>query len=154
MVKYTDYDVVFQEIPDEVTLAVNLSCCPNRCAGCHSPQLQGDIGEPLTERLLGDLLARYGGSISCLCFMGGDGDPQEVERLARWVATNGGGVCVGWYSGRDALPRGVDERAFRYIKLGGYRAECGSLRSRTTNQRLYKIAADGTRQDITAKFWR
>ncbi len=27
MLKYTDYDVVFQEIPDEVTLAVNIAGC-------------------------------------------------------------------------------------------------------------------------------
>ena len=49
MLKYTNTDIVFQEIPDEVTLAVNLSGCPCRCPGCHSPQLWGDIGEPLTR---------------------------------------------------------------------------------------------------------
>ena len=40
MLKYAGYDIVFQEIPDEVTLALNLSGCPNGCPGCHSPHLQ------------------------------------------------------------------------------------------------------------------
>ena len=36
MLKYVNHDIVFQEFPDEVTLAINLSCCPNGCTGCHS----------------------------------------------------------------------------------------------------------------------
>ena len=60
MLKYTDYDIVFQEIPDEVTLAINLSNCPNRCKGCHSPYLQQNVGEALTEENLSVLLQKYG----------------------------------------------------------------------------------------------
>lgn len=48
MLKYVNTGVVFQEIPDEVTLAVNISNCPCRCPGCHSRYLWGDVGEPLT----------------------------------------------------------------------------------------------------------
>ena len=29
MLKYANYDIVFQEVPDEVTLAINISNCPN-----------------------------------------------------------------------------------------------------------------------------
>ena len=43
MLKFVDYDIVFQEIPDEVTLAINISNCPNRCVGCHSPFLWDDV---------------------------------------------------------------------------------------------------------------
>ena len=28
MLKYVNHDIVFQEFPDEVTLAINLSGCP------------------------------------------------------------------------------------------------------------------------------
>ena len=41
MLKYYNYDIVFQEYPDEVTLAINLTMCPNRCVGCHSAYLRG-----------------------------------------------------------------------------------------------------------------
>ena len=44
MLKYVNYDIVFQEFPDEVTLAINLSLCPVCCPGCHSQFLQTDVG--------------------------------------------------------------------------------------------------------------
>ena len=75
MLRYADYDIVFQEIPDEVTLAINLSNCPNHCKGCHSAYLMEDIGEPLTEESLSTLLGKYGKAITCVCFMGGDASP-------------------------------------------------------------------------------
>ena len=85
MLKYTDYDIVFQEIPDEVTLAVNLSGCPHRCKGCHSPHLQQDIGEELNEGALSRLLQLYEHSITCICFMGGDAHAEEVCQLANHI---------------------------------------------------------------------
>lgn len=154
MLKYADYDIVFQEIPDEVTLAVNLSLCPNGCPGCHSPQLQGDVGEELTREALRGLVERYAQDITCLCFMGGDGDPQAIEALARFVRGAWPALRIGWYSGRPELPEGIAAERFDYLKLGPYVAACGPLRAPTTNQRLWRIRADGTREDLTPRFWR
>lgn len=81
MLKYAGYDIVFQEIPDEVTLALNLSGCPNGCPGCHSPHLQRDEGEALTPGALERLLERYGREITCVCFMGGDATPGRSRRV-------------------------------------------------------------------------
>jgi len=39
MLKYTTAQVVFSEIPDEITLAINLSNCPIHCPNCHSKEL-------------------------------------------------------------------------------------------------------------------
>ena len=39
MLKYVDTKVVFAEVPDEVTLAINISNCPCHCDGCHSEYL-------------------------------------------------------------------------------------------------------------------
>ena len=33
MLKYVNHDIVFQEFPDEVTLAINLSLCPTYAFG-------------------------------------------------------------------------------------------------------------------------
>ena len=86
--KVASYDIVFQEVPGEVTLALNISGCPCHCKGCHSPHLWEDTGEPLTTDLLDDLIARYAGLITCVAFMGGDQDPAEVLRLAEYVKSS------------------------------------------------------------------
>ncbi len=140
LLKYADYDIVFQEIPNEVTLAINLSACPYRCMGCHSPHLQTDVGEPLTEENLAILLRKYGKVVTCVCFMGGDNSPDAIQQLARYLNTQTTfSVKVGWYSGRKELPEGFALKDFHYIKLGAYIESLGGLKSSLTNQRLYRI---------------
>ncbi|MEG2163382.1 MAG: anaerobic ribonucleoside-triphosphate reductase activating protein, partial [Bacteroidales bacterium] len=118
MIKYCDYSIVFQEIPDEVTLAVNISCCPNLCHGCHSPWLREDHGEPLTHESLHALINRYSGEITCICFMGGDGDPYNIESLSLYAKDSFPEIKTAWYSGRDTLAVNVKPASFNYIKLG------------------------------------
>ena len=154
MLRYHNFDIVFAEIPDQTTLAVNLTGCPNRCPGCHSPHLQHETGRPLDERELASLLDRYGRSVTCLCFMGGDAAPLEVARLAAWVRRTWPGLHVGWYSGRETLPEGVPPEVFNYIKLGPWIEACGPLNAPTTNQRLYRVDRHGRMTDITARFRR
>ena len=59
--KYTDTMVTFNEVPDEISLCINISGCPNRCPGCHSPELWEDIGTELTKESLKDLIDKMGG---------------------------------------------------------------------------------------------
>lgn len=153
MIKHVGYDIVFQEIPDETTLAINLSLCPNHCSGCHSPYLWEDRGEELTEEALDKMVAEFVDEITCICFMGGDNDPGAVAALARHVHGHfGGKFLTGWYSGKPQLPKDFDFGAFNFVKLGPYIPEKGPLNSPGTNQRLYRVSPDGTMQDITARF--
>ncbi len=154
MLRFHNFDVVFAEIPGETTLALNLTGCPNRCPGCHSPHLQADGGEVLDEETLRVLLERYGRAVTCVCFMGGDADPQQVARLAGTVRRTMPGLRVGWYSGRAELPEGLAPQTFDYIKTGPWVEALGPLSSPATNQRLYRVAPDGTMDDITARFRR
>jgi len=149
-VKYYNYDIVFQEIPDEVTLAVNITNCPHRCVGCHSPHLHQDIGQELTAETLDRLLDKYGRQITCVCFMGGDRQPKAVADLARHLHEHTK-LKVAWYSGNDKMP--ANAKLFDYVKIGGYQEKLGGLRSRTTNQRLYHNV-NGKPVDITNRFWR
>jgi anaerobic ribonucleoside-triphosphate reductase activating protein len=152
MLRFINYDIVFQEVPDEVTLAINLSNCPNHCKGCHSPYLMEDKGEVLNEETVFDLLGKYGDSITCVCFMGGDAAPSEVERLASFIhKTKKNQIKTAWYSGKEHLPKGGSLSCFNYIKLGRYDEAVGGLDSPRTNQRFYRIE-DGEMIDMTKCF--
>ena len=148
--KFYNYDIVFQEIPDEVTLAVNLTGCPHHCEGCHSPHLQRDTGIALDEEALNNLLSQYGQQITCFCFMGGDANPRELSRLATYLRQKTK-LKIAWYSGNSKLPDIFTH--FDYVKTGPYISQFGGLKSPTTNQRLYRNSG-GVPQDITARFWR
>lgn len=152
MLKYVDTKVVFAEIPDEITLAINISGCPCNCKGCHSSYLAKDIGEPLDLQHLTNLIDSNKG-ISCVCIMGGDANPSEVDDIAQDIKEYYPELKVGWYSGRQELSKDIELGNFDFIKLGPYIEEFGPLNSKTTNQRFYKVS-NGELVDITSKFWK
>lgn len=84
MLKYVDTRVCFAEIPDEITLCINLSNCPCHCEGCHSPYLAEDIGQILTITRIEKLLEENKG-VTAICFMGGDGDTKLVNHYASLI---------------------------------------------------------------------
>lgn len=148
--KYVDTKVVMQEVPDEITLAINISNCPCHCKSCHSSYLAQDIGEDLSIERLTQLGTEAEG-ITCIAFMGGDAYPKRVNRLAKWVKEELD-LKVCWYSGRDTISDEINLENFDYIKVGRYDEFLGPLNSRTTNQRLYKVI-DSRLFDITNRFW-
>lgn len=153
MLKYLNTQVTFAEVPNEITLCINITGCKNGCKNCHSSYLAEDIGNPLNKTVLSKLLEDNKG-ISCVSFMGGDRDTIHIVALASWVKTHTN-LKVAWYSGRQELSDIIARqlRWFDYIKLGPYREEFGPLNSRTTNQRMYKVH-DCELEDITSKFWK
>lgn len=154
MLKYVDTLVSFQEIPDEISLCINISNCPNNCPGCHSAYLKDDVGTPLTYIELMRILKDVRG-ITCVCFMGGDKEPWEIQRLAQFIREKG--LKVAWYSGKQELHEDIRLANFDYVKLGPYVEELGPLTSRTTNQVMYKIDHLADRPfvvDITSRFWK
>ena len=140
--------VVLEEIPDRVSLAVDISNCRGNCVGCHSPFLKKNIGRELTPEVIDRLVADNFG-VNCFLFLGEGRDPEELLDLAAHVRSLGLEVAV--YSGRDTV-EDIFWNYFDYIKLGPYRPECGPLNSPTTNQRLYRVE-NARPVDITARFW-
>ena len=154
MIKYKPdtVSVVFNEIPDEVTLAIEITNCPGHCVGCHSPWLREDIGEELTPETLYELIDKNRG-ITCVCFMGEGKDPETLKKLAYGIKLRSDyPYKTALYSGREEIE---DEmyNYFDYVKLGPYIEAYGPLNKETTNQRLYEITDEG-RKDITNKFWK
>lgn len=154
MLKYVNTGIVFQEIPDEVTLAINISNCPCHCPGCHSHYLWEDIGMPLNTDAIDALTEKYGEDITCIAFLGGDSDPTGVNLLAQYIHEEHPLFKVAWYSGRIRIPSSVKKTDFDYLKIGPYIKHLGPLKSSTTNQRLYRQTPEGTFEDITSRFWK
>ena len=149
MIKYVDTKVVFQEYPDEITLALNISNCPYHCPNCHSSYLAEDIGTELTDKEVSNLIDNNEG-ITCIGFMGGNA--ADILHLARYVKEITD-LKVGWYTGSEELSSNIllNLHNFDYIKVGPYKEELGPLTSKTTNQRFYKVI-DNQLVDFTYLF--
>ena len=151
MLKYVDTKVTFAEVPNEISLCVNISNCPCACKGCHSSYLAEDIGNKLNSNSIKELINNNKG-ITCICFMGGDSNPLEIDALAHFIKINYP-IKTAWYSGRQELSKDINLNNFNFIKLGPYIEDLGPLNSKTTNQRFYKIE-EGKLIDITNLFWK
>ena len=154
VLKYVNSDIVFQEIPDEVTLAINISNCPCHCPGCHSQYLWEDIGLPLDTNAIDDFVEEYGKDLTCIAFMGGDCDPRGIDQLAQYVHEEYPQFKVAWYSGKTVISPLITKNDFDYIKIGPFIRHLGPLKKPTTNQRLYRQNDQGEFEDITSRFWK
>lgn len=152
--KYVNEQIVFSEIPDEVTLAINISGCPCRCPGCHSKYLWNDIGDVLTHEILDKMIEKYRGEITCVSFMGGDGCISDLNDVAYYMKNIHPELKLAWYSGRTIVSPLVMKELFDYIKVGPYIAHLGPLNKPSTNQRLYKKIGYDQWKDITDRFWK
>ena len=155
MLKYVDTKIVFQEVPDEITLAINISNCPCNCENCHSPYLAKDIGERLDFDSLNKIINDNIG-VTCISFMGGDVNPNDVNSLAEFIRIKYPELKIAWYSGRQELSKDINLKNFNYVKLGPYIKDKGPINCKTTNQVLLEVEVVQGKvftKDITAKFW-
>lgn len=157
MIKYKNYMVVFEEIPDKVTLAVNITNCQNRCIGCHSPELRENIGNELTTDEI-DKMIKENDGINCFLFMGEGNDQEGLIILMDYIKRTYPLLNIALYSGRET----VESKILYYldfIKVGPFVPERGPLNKETTNQKLFQVSHGLNRfdyfiSDITFKFWK
>lgn len=153
MLKFYSMEIVFQEIPDEISLAINITNCPNLCPSCHSPWLREDIGEVLTREIIDNAINKYKNQITCIVFMGGDNSFEDIIDLSYYIKESHKEIKTAWYSGKNKIPNLQPNNPLNYIKIGEYQEERGGLNNPKTNQKLYKLE-NGEIQDITYRFWR
>lgn len=152
MLRFLETKVVFREIPDEITLAINITNCPIHCKDCHSKHLWENVGSDLTITKLNHLIIENEG-ISCICFMGGDSDTNYLNNLAKCIKSNYN-IKVGWYSGQDSIDNMINLEYFDYIKIGHFNGK--PLNDKDTNQILYRIDKLDNKWElvnITNKLW-
>lgn len=136
--KYQGYSIVMQEVPNEVTLAINISGCPYQCKGCHSSYLWEYEGQYLYKDF-DNIIEQYHSFISCVCFMGGDQNPKELLKYLNKIKKLNLKTCL--YTGNDEI-KNIDNQLLEkldYIKVGSYKEELGGLNCPTTNQKFYNL---------------
>lgn len=124
--------VVFQEVPDEVSLAFTITGCPVGCHGCHSQDTwDPGCGFPLTPSVFIDRLDQYQGLITCVLFFGGEWQPKQLIKLLMIAQQYGLKTCL--YSGKKHLPKALTSH-LTFLKLGPWVNALGGLDSPNTNQ--------------------
>jgi len=132
MLKFTDEQIVFQEVPGEVSLAFTVAGCPLGCKGCHSSySWHSDQGTALTPLYLQHCLERYKGLISCVLFLGGEWQPDALIALLKLSRSANLNTCL--YTGLDDVSPQLKQQ-LTYLKTGRWLAERGGLNSPNTNQ--------------------
>ena len=142
--KYANTQVVFTEVPNEISLAINITGCTIHCKGCHSQWLWSNKGKELTKEELNNLIENNKG-ITTVLFMGGDNFINQLAECVRDIKYHYSNLKVAWYSGRHDLDYSGNSRIkelmtyLDYVKIGPYIKQLGGLDSPSTNQRFYKI---------------
>lgn len=148
--RYSGYGIVFQEVPNEISIVFNITGCPHKCCGCHSKYLWEYNGKILKDDIE-NIIKKYIGGATCVCFMGGDQSLGELTCLLKLIKKRYKlKTCV--YSGSNDINLfKKSSKYIDYLKIGSYIEALGGLDSTTTNQRFYKIK-DNIYTDITYLF--
>lgn len=133
MIKFLNTDIVFREIPSEVSLAFNITNCTHKCIGCHSPDLRKDIGTELNDSVLIRHI-KINNGITCVLFLGGL--YKDIISLVKKVSNIFPEIKWAWYTGDNYID--MTDLSLDYIKTGEYIEDLGPINIKGSNQKLYK----------------
>lgn len=151
MLYYSSKQIVLQEVPDEISLALSISGCPLRCKGCHSKETYNNkYGNKLDNNELQNIL-NNSKHITCVLFYGGEWNVEHLIELLKTSRAKHKKTCL--YTGYEL--KFINKKLFNfldYIKVNPYIESLGGLQSEKTNQIFYTIKNGKIENDITYKF--
>ncbi|MFP5519774.1 MAG: anaerobic ribonucleoside-triphosphate reductase activating protein [Bdellovibrionia bacterium] len=125
-------DILFQEVPGEISLSFYITGCPLKCKGCHSPELWTEKNTPpLHLNFFINKLEQYKNLATCVLFLGGEWHPEQLVTFLTLAVEHGYKTAL--YTGLDEIGPNITEK-LNYLKTGPWKQELGGLNSRTTNQ--------------------
>lgn len=137
IMRYYQKDVVFQEVPGEISLSYFISGCPIKCKGCHSAETWDlHSGKVLTMVEFVHTLTRYKSFISCVLFMGGEWHESELVLFLKKALSLGFKTCL--YTGENNISPRLRAH-LTYLKTGPWIPLLGGLDAPTTNQRFIEV---------------
>lgn len=139
--------IVFQEVPNEISLCFLISGCPLRCPGCHSPYSWKIKNKKfITEIDFEIYIKKYVGLVTCILFMGGEWNDTFPNYLQ--IAKNLG-FKTALYTGLTLEEIDIKKYNLNYIKVGRWIEKSGGLNKKTTNQKFIDL---NTGKDLTYLF--
>ncbi len=124
--------VLFQEVPDEVSLAFTMTGCPLRCSGCHSKDTWNPKrGRALSDKGFADYLEQYAECVTCVLFFGGEWNISALTAKLKHARAAGLKTCL--YTGLDVVPETLKSH-LTYLKTGPWLRHRGGLDQPHTNQ--------------------
>lgn len=142
MLHFSTEQIVWQEVPGEVSLAYTITGCQLGCKGCHSSESwDASQGTLLTDDYFEQRLNQYQGLISCVLFLGGEWQPVTLQRKLQLARQRSLNTCL--YTGLDDIDASLKDE-LTYLKTGRWLPERGGLNNPNTNQRLVDLRTGQT----------
>lgn len=148
--------VVFQEVPDEISLCFLITGCNIGCKGCHSSESWNPTsGFHLSLEHFTKKISEYKDMVSCILFLGGEWESRTLSHFLTVAKNHGYKTCL--YTGLELNEFMSNEdtksllSCLDFLKTGKWVSELGGLNSLTTNQRFYSINKSSF-HDLTYKF--
>lgn len=159
MLHYAGIDILFQEVPDEVSLSFTVAGCPNGCDDCHwvsFNKIASSDFPRLTAAKMVEEYKKYDGLVTCVLFFGGDWELSFLESMIEEFTKHRDIEIIpkfALYSGQEPanVLTEVNTEIWDYVKAGPYKREHGGLKKKTTNQIIMDVKRN---KDITYKFWK
>lgn len=135
-----DFQIVFQEVPGEVSICFSITGCSLNCNGCHSPYLWKETnGQKLTQIKYSTILERYKDFASCVLFMGGEWHPDTLHNYLKLAKKNGYKTCL--YTGENIISKKITKQ-LDWLKTGKWIESLGGLESIKTNQEFIEVSTN------------
>ena len=146
---YYDFQVIFKEVPGEISLCFSISGCTLQCKGCHSPHLWKEgFGTKLTEDYYKNILVKYNQFATCILFMGGEWHENELIKLLKIAKSYKYKTCL--YTGEKEVSNKISNE-LTWLKTGKWIAELGGLNNKNTNQKYINIKTNTNQNHLFIK---
>ncbi len=146
---YYDFQVVFQEVPGEISLCFTICGCPIRCKGCHSSHLWSEEnGKLLTYKKFEQFLLQYDDFATCVLFMGGEWHEEELLKMLKTAKKYMYKTCL--YTGQENVSTAI-RNELNWIKTGKWIPELGGLNSKNTNQKFIDVKTNTVKNNLFIK---
>ncbi|WP_196888859.1 anaerobic ribonucleoside-triphosphate reductase activating protein [Aureivirga sp. CE67] len=134
---YKDIQIVFQEVPGQISICFTITGCSLHCKGCHSKDLwKKSNGSYLSKEKYLNVLKKYQGFATCVLFMGGEWHNDELIDFLKIAKKINYKTCL--YTGEEEIKNSLLTE-LTWLKTGAWNENLGGLDSIRTNQKFIEV---------------